>query len=113
MSDPSRPARPFNVMVRFSVSPADQAEFVEMVMGMMMEIGPFLASQPGFLGFMCHRSLDGATVVNHFQWQSQADHETCMAHPEMEAAGDAISEWLETGRAQLEIEAFELVSSIG
>jgi hypothetical protein len=51
--------------------------------------------------------------VNHFQWQSQADHETCMAHPEMEAAGDAISEWLETGRAQLEIEAFELVSSIG
>lgn len=106
------PKRPFTVTIRFSVSPADQAELSDMVMTMIMEIGPFLASQDGFICFRCHRSLDGSSVMNYIQWESIDDHERVMAGPEMESAGGALFEWVESGRATISTEVYEMVSSI-
>ena len=112
MSMEQRNKRPFAVTIRFSVNPSDQEELMEMVTMMLMEIGPFLASQQGFLEFRCHRSVDGGSVLNHLLWESREDHDRCMASPEMEAAGDALMEWVESGRATLSSEEWELFSTI-
>ncbi len=112
MTQETKPQRPFTVMVRFTVDPSDKEELMEMVTMMLMEIGPFMASQQGFLGFRSHQSLDGSTVVNYLQWQSQDDHERCMSSPEMESAGDGLMEWVESGRAKLGVETFHMISTI-
>lgn len=112
MTEPARARKPFTVTIRFQSSPADQEELMELVTTMIMETGPFLASQSGFLGFRCHRSLDGSAVMNYLQWESLEDHERCMGSPEMEAAGWALMEWVESGRATLSTEVYEMVSSI-
>lgn len=104
--------KPFTVTIRFTVSPADQEELSEMVMTMIMEIAPFLASQKGFRGFRSHRSLDGSSVMNLIQWETLEDHEKAMASPEMEAAGGALFEWVESGRASISTEMYQMVSSI-
>jgi len=108
----SESSRPFVVMIRFSVHPDDVAELSELVTEMIMEIGPFLASQPGFLGFRSHRSLDGSEVVNLIQWKGRADHEAAMSHPEMESAGGGLMEWVESGRATLATDLYEIASDI-
>ena len=108
----TEPIRPFSIMVRFKVSPADQEELMEMVTSMIMEIGPFLASQPGFKGFRSLRSQDGTLVANSLDWASQVDHENAVASPEMEAAGGPLMEWVENGRATLEVETYEIFSRI-
>ena len=112
MTSENRPRRPFTVTIRFSVSPSDQAELTEMVTTMIMEIGPFMASQNGFRSFRCHRSLDGSSVMNYIQWDSIEDHERVMAGPEMEAAGGALMEWVEQGRAHISTEVYEMISVI-
>lgn len=104
--------RPFTITIKFTVSPSDQEELSEMVTTMIMEIGPFLASQQGFISFRSHRSLDGASVMNYLAWESLDDHERCMASPEMEAAGGGLMEWVESGRATLTVDLYELVSTI-
>lgn len=108
----SRARRPFAVFIRFTVSPSDVEELTDLITTMLMEIGPYLASQPGFLGSRTHRSLDGTQITNYILWRSQADHETAMASPEMEAAGGPLMEWVEAGRARFDVELCEVLSGI-
>lgn len=112
MSAEGRARKPFTVTIKFQASPADYEELMELVTTMIMETGPFLASQQGFLGFRCHRSLDHSAIMNYLQWETLEDHERCMSSPEMEAAGWALMEWVESGRATISTDAYEMVSSI-
>lgn len=110
--DEPRHRRPFTVTIEFKASPSDQEELMDLVTTMIMEIGPYLASQEGFLGFRSHRSLDGSSVMNYLQWASLSDHERVMASPEMEAAGGPLMEWVDSGRAAVTSSVWEMVSLI-
>ena len=112
MSDMPVPQRPCTVMIRFTISPADLAEIVDMVTTMIMEAGPFLASQPGFRGFRSLKSIDGSHIVNTLSWDNRTAHEVAMASLEMEAAGGALMEWVDQGRATLDVNMYEVAAEI-
>jgi hypothetical protein len=99
-------------MIRFDISPADLTEIMDMVTTMIMEVGPFLASQPGFRGFRSQKSIDGAHIVNMLSWDSRSAHEQAMASPELGAAGGALMEWVDQGRATLDVNMYEVASEI-
>ena len=112
MNVPGAPQRPFTVMIRFTISPADLEEIMDLVTTMIMEVGPFLASQPGFRNFRSHKSIDGSHVVNMLVWDNRGAHEAAMASPEMESAGGPLMEWVEQGRAALDVTMYEVGSEI-
>ena len=97
----------YTVMVRLTVEPENQQRLVDLSAQMV----PIFAKQPGFVSLNLHRSLDGQQVVTYLQWRSQADHEACQANPEVAAQGREWMEFIEAGKAAIEVRAYEVVES--
>ena len=96
------------VMVLMTVKPEDQDALTELALA----AEPFFAKQPGFVSASLHKSTDGTRLVQYLQWRSLADSEACMASPDWRAdAGVAFMEFIGTGRATIEPQAYEVLST--
>ncbi len=95
-------------IVRFEVGPDDQSELIDLCQ---QNLSVFKA-QPGFVSGTLLRSSDGSAVVNYLRWRSEADHLACMNSPDVAARGKALVDFLEAGRATLEVKTYEMVASI-
>jgi len=98
----------FTVMVRLTVDPADQ----DALTAVAQEMGDVFAAQPGFVSLTLHKSHDGKRLVTYLQWQDRAAHEACQGNPEVMARGARFMEFLQSGRAEIEVETFDVVQVI-
>ncbi len=95
-------------IVRYEVGQDDQSELVDLCL---QNLSVFKA-QPGFVSGTLLRSSDGSAVVNYLRWRSEADHLTCMNSPDVAARGTALVDFLQAGRATLEVKTYEVVASV-
>jgi len=96
------------VMARFRVDAADQQCLIDLI----AQTDPVLIHLPGFVSSSIHRSLDGSEVVAYLQWRSLADHEACVENLEMNQAGAGLMEFINAGRANLEVHHYRVTSTL-
>ena len=97
--------RCFTVMVTVTVPPSHRDELV----AIMVETAPVFAAQPGFVSSHLHRSHDAGRVINYIQWQSAADHQACMASPEVAAGGQPFMDFVERHGLEVDVRTFDIV----
>lgn len=96
----------FTVIVRYTVSPPDQAE----LLAVLQRSGQGFLAVPGFRGLTMQRSLDGTQVLVWLRWRSQADSDACFANPVwLEAGRELMARFIEPGRVTMEPQPFEQV----
>jgi len=96
------------VMARFRVDPADQQRLIDLI----AEADPVLTQMPGFVSSSIHRSLDGTEVVGYLQWRSAVDHEACVQDLEMNEASAGLMDFIDTGRARVEVHYYTVTSTL-
>jgi len=94
----------YTVMVHIAVEPENQQELLRLC----TTTAPVFAEQPGFVSSCIHRSHDGRSVINYLQWRSQADHEACMANPNVAEAGKEFMAFVEAGKARFDVQTYDV-----
>ncbi|MBI5669965.1 MAG: antibiotic biosynthesis monooxygenase [Chloroflexi bacterium] len=96
----------YNVLVRYTIEPSDQAELVDVLKRAAHAFEPL----PGFVSLTMHRGMDDKQIVVYLQWRSKADSDACASNPIWLASGQELYEkFIIPGRATMEPQAFEIV----
>ena len=68
----------------------------------------------GFVAGALHRSADGARLVQYLQWETEADHLTCVNDPRWEELPSArhFMSLMESGKARVDVRTFDVVSAV-
>ena len=95
------------VMVRLETDPGD----FDAVAAVVRAHAGLFDTRDGFLGRAMHLAYDRTEIVHYLRWRSLADHEACMADPDMQREGAGMLALIESGKARMSVRTYAVDSA--
>ena len=67
----------------------------------------------GFVSGACHRSADGARLVQYLQWETEADHRACVKYPQWDEIPSTrrFMELVDSDQVEIDVPVYDVIAS--